>query len=151
MRIGASSSNSAVHLSAFKNPDGSLSVVALNTGSGSDPITYSLANTGIANGATVTPYLTNNSNNVAAQGTTTVAGGAFTATIPGRSLVTYVIPGGTVSGNTVTVTNPGAKTGTAGTAISGLQIQGTDSASGQTLTYTATRPSRPACRSPRPA
>jgi hypothetical protein len=41
------------------------------------------------------------------------------------------------SGNTVAVTNPGAQTGAAGTAVSGLQIQGTDSASGQTLTYSA--------------
>ncbi len=53
--------------------------MALNTGSGSDTITYSLANTGVANGATVTPYLTNNGNTVAAQGTTTVASGAFTS------------------------------------------------------------------------
>ena len=40
-------------------------------------------------------------------------------------------------GNTVTVTNPGSQTGTVGTAVS-LQIHATDSASGQTLTYTAT-------------
>ncbi|MBV9607850.1 MAG: putative Ig domain-containing protein, partial [Solirubrobacterales bacterium] len=40
--------------------------------------------------------------------------------------------------NTVTVTNPGSQTSTAGTAISALQIQATDSASGQTLTYGAT-------------
>jgi hypothetical protein len=40
-------------------------------------------------------------------------------------------------GNTVTVTNPGAQTSTVGTAAS-LQITATDSASGQTLTYTAT-------------
>jgi len=137
VRIGASSSNSAVNLSAYKNADGSVAIVALNTGSGSDSITYSLSNTGVANGATVAPYLTNNSSTVAAQGTTSVANGAFTATVPGRSLVTYVIAGGVVSGNTVTVTNPGNQTGTVGTAISGLQIQGTDSASGQTLTYTA--------------
>jgi hypothetical protein len=38
--------------------------------------------------------------------------------------------------NTVTVTNPGSQTGTAGTAAS-LQIQASDSASGQTLTYSA--------------
>jgi hypothetical protein len=41
------------------------------------------------------------------------------------------------SGNTVTVTNPGSQTSTAGTAVS-LQISATDSASGQTLTYSAT-------------
>jgi Zn-dependent metalloprotease len=43
----------------------------------------------------------------------------------------------TGTGNTVTVTNPGAKTGTVGTATS-LQIVASDSAAGQTLTYTAT-------------
>ena len=41
------------------------------------------------------------------------------------------------TGNTVTVTNPGNQTGTAGAAAS-LQIKATDSASGQTLTYSAT-------------
>ncbi|MFC1436371.1 RICIN domain-containing protein [Streptacidiphilus sp. N1-3] len=137
VRIGASSSNNSVELSAFRNTDGSLAVVALNTGGSADTIGYSLANTGVANGATVTPYLTNGSNNVAAQAATTVAGGAFTGTVPARSLVTYVIPGGGVSGNTVTVTSPGAMTGTVGQSVNGLQIQGTDSASGQTLTYTA--------------
>jgi Putative Ig domain len=40
-------------------------------------------------------------------------------------------------GNTVTVTNPGNQTGTVGTAVS-LQIHASDSASGQTLTYSAT-------------
>jgi serine protease len=39
--------------------------------------------------------------------------------------------------NTVTVTNPGNQTSTVGTAVS-LQIHATDSASGQTLTYSAT-------------
>ncbi|MFE9423910.1 putative Ig domain-containing protein [Kitasatospora sp. NPDC006697] len=41
------------------------------------------------------------------------------------------------TGNTVTVTNPGSQSGTVGTPAS-LQIKGSDSASGQTLTYTAT-------------
>jgi len=44
---------------------------------------------------------------------------------------------GTTTTNTVTVTNPGSQTGTVGTAAS-LQISATDSASGQTLTYSAT-------------
>jgi serine protease len=39
-------------------------------------------------------------------------------------------------GNTVTVTSPGNQTGTVGTAVS-LQISATDSATGQTLTFTA--------------
>jgi PKD repeat protein len=40
--------------------------------------------------------------------------------------------------NTVTVTNPGNQTSTAATAINPVQISATDSASGQTLTYSAT-------------
>ncbi|GAB2976577.1 M4 family metallopeptidase [Nocardioides montaniterrae] len=43
----------------------------------------------------------------------------------------------TTSGNTVTVTNPGSRSGTVGTATS-LQVSASDSASGQTLTYSAT-------------
>jgi serine protease len=50
--------------------------------------------------------------------------------------ISHPIVGGT-TGNTVTVTNPGAQTGTVGTAKS-LQISASDSASGQTLTYSAT-------------
>jgi Putative Ig domain len=41
------------------------------------------------------------------------------------------------SGNTVTVTSPGNQSATVGTAVS-LQVHATDSASGQTLTYSAT-------------
>jgi endo-1,4-beta-xylanase len=44
--------------------------------------------------------------------------------------------GGSGGGNTVTVTNPGAQTGTTGSPVS-LRISASDSASGQTLTYTA--------------
>jgi Putative Ig domain len=48
-----------------------------------------------------------------------------------------IVTNGGGGGNTVTVTNPGNQTGTVGTAVS-LQIHATDSASGQTLTYSAT-------------
>jgi Putative Ig domain len=48
-----------------------------------------------------------------------------------------IVVNGGGGGNTVTVTNPGNQTGTVGTAVS-LQMHATDSASGQTLTYTAT-------------
>src|ERR1700678_2295348 len=49
-----------------------------------------------------------------------------------------IVPSGGTGANTVSVTGPGNQTGTAGTAAS-LQVSGSDSASGQTLTYTATR------------
>jgi endo-1,4-beta-xylanase len=52
----------------------------------------------------------------------------------GSATFTWTIGNG---GNTVTVTNPGTRTGTVGTAVS-LQISATDSAAGQTLTFSAT-------------
>jgi len=72
------------------------------------------------------------------------SGGSFTTTVTatdttgasGTTSFLWTISGGT--GNTVTVTNPGSQSGAAGTAISGLQVHATDSASGQTLTYSAT-------------
>jgi serine protease len=51
--------------------------------------------------------------------------------------VSHAIVGGGGGGNTVAVTNPGSQTGSVGTAAS-LQIHAADSASGQTLTYSAT-------------
>lgn len=138
VRIAASGSGSAVDLAAFKNTDGTVAIVALNTGSSADPVTYSLSGTGTPNGATVTPVLTNSSNNAATQAATAVSGGSFSATIPARSLVTYVVgTSGSNNGNTVTVTSPGNQAGTVGTAAS-LQIQASDSAAGQTLSYSAT-------------
>ncbi len=56
-------------------------------------------------------------------------------TCTGSAQQLWTLPGGG-TGNTVTVTNPGNQTGTVGTAAS-LQISATDSASGQTLTYSA--------------
>ncbi|MFE9422385.1 protease pro-enzyme activation domain-containing protein [Kitasatospora sp. NPDC006697] len=55
------------------------------------------------------------------------------------ALTTALLGGGSGgnTGNTVTVTNPGAQKGTVGAAAS-LQIAATDSAAGQTLSYSAT-------------
>ena len=50
---------------------------------------------------------------------------------------TAAFTSGSTTGNTVTVTSPGNQSTTVGTAVS-LQIHATDSASGQTLTYSAT-------------
>jgi endo-1,4-beta-xylanase len=56
---------------------------------------------------------------------------------PAFTAVQNTLAGGGGGGNTVTVTNPGTQTGPVGTAAS-LQIRATDSAAGQTLSYTAT-------------
>ena len=57
--------------------------------------------------------------------------------VTGCQISHAIVGGGGGTTNTVTVTNPGNQTGTVGTATS-LQIRATDSASGQTLTYSAT-------------
>src|SRR4029077_13775943 len=88
-------------------------------------------------GGTVT--VTNLSYNGAlAVGATTTGIGSnfnYTGTHTPPSSVTCTPAGGT-TGNTVTVTNPGARNTVVGTAVS-LQIAASDSASGQTLTSSA--------------
>jgi Glycosyl hydrolase family 48/Cellulose binding domain/Putative Ig domain len=73
-------------------------------------------------------------------GTPTMTG-SYTTTVTvsdgsSASSVNFAWTVGTGTGNTVTVTNPGNQTGTVGTAAS-VQIHATDSASGQTLSYSA--------------
>jgi hypothetical protein len=59
---------------------------------------------------------------------------AGTLLAQGTTVTIYIQP---ATRNTITVTNPGSQAGAVGTAAS-LQIQASDSASGQTLTYAAT-------------
>ncbi len=64
--------------------------------------------------------------------------GTVRATQFGYSIWEFSVFAGTGGGgNTVTVTNPGSQTSTAGTAVS-KQVSAADSASGQTLTFGAT-------------
>jgi len=92
VRIAATTSDSDLDLTAFKNTNGSVAVVALNTATSPVSASFSLAGTGIPNGAKVTPYLTDASKDTAKQKKVKVAGGEFSATLPARSLVTYEIP-----------------------------------------------------------
>jgi glucosylceramidase len=89
-RIGSSTSDGNLQLSAYRNTDGSLVVVVINNSSSANSVSYSLKNTGITTG-TATPHLTNNTGNMAAQTSVRINGGAFTASVPARSMVTYRI------------------------------------------------------------
>lgn len=91
-RIGASTSDGNLRLSAFRNTDGTIAVVALNAGRSANQVRFSLPNTGVSTG-TATPYLTNSSNSMTEQPAIGVSDGAFTATVPARSLVTYQLKG----------------------------------------------------------
>jgi len=78
-------------VTAFRNHDGSVAVVVLNTATTAQTASFSLNQAG---GFRATPYLTDASHDTAAQPAIPVRHGWFTATLPPRSLVTYVIPAG---------------------------------------------------------
>ena len=88
VRIGATTSAAGLEVTAFRNSDGSIAVVVLNTARSRQVATISL---GGLSGAQVTPYLTDTSHQLSAQSPITVRNSAFTATLPPRSLVTYAI------------------------------------------------------------
>jgi O-glycosyl hydrolase len=91
VRIGATSPDANLQVSAFKNADGSLVIVALNAATTAIQTSFTLPGTGITSGS-ATPYLTNGSTSTGRQQPITVTASGFNAGLPGRSLVTYTIP-----------------------------------------------------------
>lgn len=91
IRIGATSNNSNLQVTAFKNTKGSISIVVLNTSRSNTPVTFSLQNTGITQNYVATPYITNASNNTTAQTGLSIQQQRFSTIIPARSLVTYQV------------------------------------------------------------
>ena len=88
IRIGATTSVPALEVSAFRNGNGSVAVVVLNSSRSRQAATFSLHGLGARK---VTPYLTDTTHDLSAQAPITVSNGAFTATLPPRSLVSYDI------------------------------------------------------------
>jgi O-glycosyl hydrolase len=136
IRIGASSGDNNLQVSAYKNANGTVSIAVLNTANNAITASYSLQNTGVADGTTVTPYLTNGSNHAAQQSTTSVSGGAFSATIPARSLVTYVLTG--TGGITPTPTSGTTPTPTPTTGTTPTPTPTSGSGASCKVSYTVT-------------
>jgi O-glycosyl hydrolase len=88
VRIAATTSVTGLDVTAFRNSDGSIAVIAANSAHSRHVATFSLRG---LSGARVTPYLTDTSHQLSAQSPITVRNSAFTATLPPRSLVTYDI------------------------------------------------------------
>lgn len=88
VRIGATTSDSSLDTSAFRNVDGSTTIVVLNTGTTDASVSFALQH---VHGDSVVPYLTNANNNTARQSSLRLHDGTFSTTIPARSLVTYEI------------------------------------------------------------
>jgi O-glycosyl hydrolase len=91
VRIGTSTSDGALEITAFRNLDGSVAIVVLNTAASAQTASFSLRHTG-ASGRAAIPYLTDDTHGTAAQQPLAIHRGSFTATLPARSLVTYSIP-----------------------------------------------------------
>ena len=126
--------------------------VVFGGGSGSTAVTVNGLNalsgfSGSSQVAVTVQYTPSPGRTVAVSGPTTVSQSTYAVsggsiTVPVSSMNSgygyhLVVTPVASSGNKVTVASPGSQTSAVGTAISGLQIQGTDSAGGQTLTYTA--------------
>ncbi len=93
VRVAATTGDSNLKASAYRNTDGTVIIVVLNTASSAISTSYSLSNTGSTNG-TVTSYVTNGGSSMAAQSPVALSAGSFNATVPARSLVTYRVVGG---------------------------------------------------------
>ena len=91
VRIGATTTDGNLELTAFRNLDGSTAIVVLNTGTSPDTVSFALQHLGIRSGSRATPYLTDSSSDTAAQPPVPVFGGNLTTTLPARSLVTFDI------------------------------------------------------------
>jgi hypothetical protein len=132
--VSATSSQSLVHAYAAKAADGSLRVLLVNDDP-SNSYTVGLSYSGFSPASSAPSVAT-----LAPPGTsitTATAGSAVSQTIAPYSAAMITLQPGSGGGNTVTVTSPGGRTGTVGTAVS-LQTSASDSAPGQTLSYSAT-------------
>ncbi|MDH6576011.1 putative Ig domain-containing protein [Kitasatospora sp. MAP5-34] len=109
----------------------SLQISAADSATG----TLSYSASGLPAGLSIDPASGLISGTPTAAGTSTVTVTATDSTGPtGSASFSWTV--NPVASNVVTVTNPGAQTGTVGTAAS-LQVSASDSASGQTLSYSA--------------
>ena len=88
VRIGTTTSDAGLDVTAFRNSDGSIAVIVLNSAHSRQGATISLRG---LRGAHVTPYLTDATHQLSAQSPITMGDSSFTATLPPRSLVTYDI------------------------------------------------------------
>ena len=87
--LGSTSSDSTLQVTAVRPTSGNVAIVLANTGRNSHTVTVSL--TGLSNiPASVTPYRTSASENQTQLSTIAISAGAFTITVPAKSIVTVV-------------------------------------------------------------
>ena len=90
VRIGATEMpESNVLVSAYKNKDNSIAVVAINKGSGQVSENFSFK--GVSSISSVKSYRTSSSENIKSVNAATVSGSGFSASLPANSVTTFVI------------------------------------------------------------
>ena len=95
VRIDATESpENNVLVSAYKNTDGTIAVVAINKGSGQASENFSLKNTAIKS---VKAYRTSSNENIKDVGSISASNGSFNAQLPGNSVTTFVVDTGSGS------------------------------------------------------
>jgi O-glycosyl hydrolase len=80
---------SGVQISAFKGSDGTVVVVAINSSTSTLTVPITIAG-GTTTPASMTPWLTSATANLASQTAVTVSGGTFTASLASPSVTTFV-------------------------------------------------------------
>ncbi|WP_307848255.1 cellulose binding domain-containing protein [Microbispora oryzae] len=78
---------SNVYVSAYRGSGSTVVVVAINKGTSAVSQQFTVANSTVAS---VSSWVTDANRNVAPQGSTSVSNGSFTATLPARSMTTFV-------------------------------------------------------------
>jgi glucuronoarabinoxylan endo-1,4-beta-xylanase len=91
VRIGATTTDTGLDLTAFRNRNGSVAIVVLNTNTSADTVSFSLQNLRLPGWSSVTPFVTDSASDTAAQPRLSPRSGTFTDTLPARSLVTFVV------------------------------------------------------------
>jgi O-glycosyl hydrolase len=93
VRVAAASSDNGLEVTAFKNTDKKVAIVALNTNASPVTVTFSLDGSGMPESGEATPYVTDGSSDTASQSKIRITGATFSATIPARALATYEMKG----------------------------------------------------------
>jgi O-glycosyl hydrolase len=96
VRLKATAANKNLQVTAFRNSNGSVAIVVLNTAKSAQAASFSVS--GISHlGETATPYITDATTHGAAQKRLALAHGSFSMKLPARSLVTFTVPASSAS------------------------------------------------------
>lgn len=108
VRVGISSGPTNTNVAAFKNTDGTIAVIMINKGSASQSVSL-----GGVTVSSATAYYMDNSVSTPTALSITLSGGNVEATLPGYSVVTFILSAGsTPPQSTTMVTSTTSKTAT---------------------------------------